>query len=67
MKYKMASEKNVEVLFKCNRKRCNDCSYPTCKHTSRFDFEENKILNVNDDVLLNKNIFNKMGDLFFEK
>lgn len=67
MEYTMNTGEEVNVLFKCNRKQCDNCSYPTCKHTSRFEYAKNKILNIDDDVLLNKDAFKKMGDCFYEK
>lgn len=67
MEYTMSTGEKVEVLFKCNRKQCDECSYPICEHTSYFKNAENKMLNINDDVLLDKDVFEKMGDCFFEK
>lgn len=63
----MRTGEKVEVLFKCNMKRCDECSYPKCKHTSDFKYAKNKILIVNDDVWLDKNVFEKRGNCFFEK
>ena len=27
-----------KILYLCNRKKCENCSYPTCKHTTDIDY-----------------------------
>lgn len=30
-----------KILYLCNRKKCENCSYPTCKHTTDIDYAVN--------------------------
>ena len=29
------------ILYLCNRKKCNSCSYPSCKRTQDINFAKN--------------------------
>lgn len=67
MGYKMSTGKSVKIVLLCDRKRCEYCSYPECKHTSDISHAKNKSLIINDDVLLDENKFEKIADTYFEK
>lgn len=32
----------LKIFFICNRKRCKNCSYPECKHTTDPEFAKHK-------------------------
>lgn len=44
-------------LFLCDRKRCPNCSYPECKHTTDFNHAKNK-----DKMMRFKLMKNKYND-----
>ena len=29
------------ILYLCNRKKCNSCSYPNCRHTQDINYAKN--------------------------
>jgi hypothetical protein len=39
----MSNEENkrTEVVYLCDRKKCKDCSYPICTHTSDIEHAKN--------------------------
>lgn len=41
-------------LFLCDRRRCSNCSYPECKHTTDFDYAENKDKMMHFKLIPNK-------------
>lgn len=44
-------------LFLCDQKRCPNCSYPECKHTTDFNHAKNK-----DKMMRFKLMKNKYND-----
>lgn len=38
---KLESLSTIHTLFLCDGKKCNNCSYPTCKHTRDLNHAQN--------------------------